>query len=159
MPQTIIKHKGYMDFQKLNKTIYTWFTNEDYRSHEKKHKYKGGGEAEYEIEFTGERKINEYVKFYLEVIIRAWEVKHVELTKEGQKIKTQYGRVHIIVKPSYDLDWQKRFKGNTFLQELQKFYHKYIIYKDINDKWEDALLFKSINLTRTIKEVFGHEGT
>ena len=158
LPQTLIKHKGYVQFPKLLKTISGWFSREGYKSHETKHKYKGGGEAEYEVDFKGEKKINEYVRYKIDVSIRAWEVKQVELTQEGQKIKTQYGRIHVAVSPSYDLDWQGRFGGNKFLQELQNFFHKYIIYRDINDKWVDDLLFKSIHLARNIKEEFGHEG-
>lgn len=159
MPNTIVKHKGYMNYPKLLRTIHNWFTNEEYKFYETKHKYTGGGEGKYEIEFKGERKINEYVKYHMMIVVRTWEVKQVEVVKEGHKTKTYYGRVHINIIPAYDLDWQGRFGGNRFLQELQKFYHTYIIYRDINDRWEDELMLKSVQFARVIKEEFGHEGS
>ncbi len=160
MPNTIIKHKGFMDFPLLVKTIRDWFIDEDYTFFETKHKYKKDQTgAEYEIEFKSRRNINEYVGYIFTIVLRAWAVRQVEIAKDGHKTKTYEGRVHIDIMPSYELDWQKRFGGNKFLQGLQDFYHKYIIYRDINDKWEDELLLKSVQLSRTIKETFGHEGT
>jgi len=159
MPNTIIKHKGLMNFPKVIETIREWLQNEDFTVDETKHKVKkDSAGSEYELEFSGDRKINEYVKYSFKVVIRAWGVKQVEITKEGQKTKTYDGRVHIDVIPSYELDWQKRFGGNKFIQSLQKFYETYIIYRDINDQWEDDLLLKSVELVRAVREVLGHEG-
>lgn len=159
MPNTIVKHKGLMNFPKVIESVRSWLVDEGYTVDEAKHKVKKDpAGSEYEIEFAADRKINEYVKYYFKVVIRAWGVRTVEITKEGQKTKTFDGRVHVEVFPQYELDWQGRFGGSKFLQGLQDFYHKYIIYRDINDEWEDNLLLKSVQLIRSIREVFGHEG-
>ncbi|MBI4016882.1 MAG: hypothetical protein HY363_04270 [Candidatus Aenigmarchaeota archaeon] len=158
MPNTIVKHKGLMDFPKLIETARSWLVDEGYTVDEVKHKVKkDSAGSEYEIELAAERKINEYVKYYFKLTIRAWGVRSIEVTKEGKKTKTFDGRVHLEVSPQYELDWQGRFGGSKFLQGLQDFYHKYIIYRDINDQWEDDLLLKGMQLVRTLKEVFGHE--
>ena len=105
----------------------------------------------------GDRKVNEYVKEIIEVAIRVWEMKDIEIIKDGQKIKTNEGKIAIEIGGNLSLDWQKRFKGNKFLQNLQDFFHKFIIRKDIGDQWEDNLLFKVMELTKLIQEKIGHE--
>lgn len=158
LPNTIIRHKGTMDYPLVIKTIRTWYDDEDYIVDEPTHKAKKSSDgSEYEIDFITKRRINEYIQYYLNVQVKAWEVKEIEIIKDGKKTKTWTGRINIDIMPSYDLDWQKRFGNNKFLQALQQFFHKYIIYRDINDKWEDDLMFKVVQLARTIREVLGHD--
>lgn len=84
--------------------------------------------------------------------MKAEEISEVEIVKEGQKIKTQKGRIKVTVHGTMNLDWQKRFAGNKFLQYIQDFYHRYIIKEKIEDVWQDHLMLKAVTLKSKIQE-------
>jgi len=151
---TNIKHKGYIDMASMNRAIRGWFLSEYYRFIESKHKYKA---AEREIEMTASRKLNEYVKYKIDVRIRAWDLRDVEIIQNGQKIKTQEGKVSIDIVGTMELDWMKRFGGNRFLQALQDFYHKFIIKREIGIVWIDHLDKKIAALRTVIQQQLGFE--
>lgn len=157
LPLTYVKWRGLFNYSELLQAIKSWFKSYDYHFEEPTHKWKTGDGYEAEIKFKGNRKVNEYVKYYLEVFLRTWDMKEVEVVKDGQKFKMYDGKVAIEISGKVEFDWQKRFGGNKFLQHLQDFFHKFIIRQDINEKWEDELLFKMMNLTKVIKEKLGHE--
>jgi len=153
-PVMFIKHKGYFDFDKLLKDIKSWFDDNDYDFFAPKHKHKPDEE---EVKFTGERKITGYIKFILTVAMRIWEFKEVEVIKEGRKVKTNYGRVALEFTPAYVLDYEERVKAGGILQELQKFYHKYVIKRKIEDYWEDELMRQASGLISVIKKDLKYE--
>lgn len=153
-PKTSIKHKGLFDRSKLIKTIQDWFGKHKYDFHAPKYKYRPD---EIELEFKGERKINPYVRFRMLVVVKGFEIKNVEVVKDGEKKKMQQGRLNVEISPEYDLDYKKRFGGNKFLQALQDFFHKYIIKRTIEEVWEDQLFMHQTSMIREIREVLGHE--
>ena len=71
--------------------------------------------------------------------------------------KMNQGRLAVEINPSYELDYNKRFGGNKFLQALQDFMHKYLIKKTISDVWEDELGMHQSDIVGAIKEVLGQE--
>lgn len=158
MPMRYVKFRGLFDYGELLLAIRHWFEEFDYRFEEPKHQWKVPPEgAEAEIKFKGERKINEYVKYYIEIFFRTFDMKEVEVVKDGQKMKLYDGKVIVELGGKLDLDWQNRFGGNKLLQGLQDFFHKFIIKQDIGQKWEDDLDMQIIDLTNRIKQVVGHE--
>jgi hypothetical protein len=153
-PVIYIKHKGNFSLSKLLQDIKSWFDNNHYEFHAPKHKHKAESE---DIKFFGERKITGYIKFYLTVEIRVWELREVEVIKDGEKVKTNHGRVAIDFIPSYKLDYDDRFGGSKWMQAIQDFYHKYIIKRKIEDYWEDELFLQAGNLIRVIKNALEYE--
>lgn len=147
-----IKFKGLMNLSEILKTIKSWLGDEYYTFYERKHNFKTTDSGtETEVEMEAKRKMNEYVRFVHKISLRTFDVKDVEVVKNGQKQQAQEGRLTVELKGTMDLDWQKRFKGNKFLQTLQDFYHKYIIRYEINEVWADELFRKSGELAKTIK--------
>jgi len=161
LPKTSIKHRGLFSLSGLLQDVRKWFELNDYEFHEPKHKYKvpTPAGAEMEIIMRGERKINEYLKYYVHIYFHIWEIKDVEMIRQGIKTKANDAKVLVEVFGEYELDWQGRFGGNKFLQELQSFYHKYVIKRTIQDWWEDNLFFKINALTKTIKNSLAFEET
>jgi len=153
-PKMFIKHKGYFDFNNLLQDIKSWFDENDYDFSAPKHKHKA---SEEEVKFEGERKITGYIKFVLTVAMRIWEFKEVEVIKEGKKVKANYGRVALEFTPAYVLDYEERIKKGGLLQELQDFYHKYIIKRKIEDYWEDELMRQASGLISVIKKDLNYE--
>jgi hypothetical protein len=153
MPQINIKHKGIFDLSEILQGIKGWFEGEYFKVHYPKHKLKQpAGGWEHEMEIYGERKMNEYVKFKITLFIRLYDIKDVEIIKDGKKIKTNSGRITVDISGEIELDFENRFGGSKFLQALQDFYHKYIIKQDIGDYWEDDIMLKMVNLGKLIRE-------
>ena len=84
-PVTYIRQKGYFDWADLLKSIRGWLKDEFYNVEETKHKHKPN---EQEVEMSGFRKLNEYVKYYFDIKIRTENVAIVELIKDGS-----YGKI------------------------------------------------------------------
>ncbi|OYT32724.1 hypothetical protein DRJ22_01385 [Candidatus Woesearchaeota archaeon] len=161
-PAIIIKHRGFFNLEKVLKTITNWFNEEDFEDFDitdYKYKIPSPAGAEYEIRMKGQKKVTGYVMFEIEVILWVYDLREVELIKDGEKIKTNEGRIIIEVFPVLILDWQKRFGGNKFLQRLQDFYHNYIIKYKIADYWDDMCLIKAGQLVKFVQESLSQEVT
>lgn len=158
MPLTFVKHRGLFSYAEFINGIRNWFRENNYEFHEPKHQWKAPPEGvEVEIRINGNRKVNEYVKYHINMFLKIYDMKDVEVVKDGQKVKMQDGKVTVEISGKLELDWQNRFGGNKFLQGLQDFLHQFIIKQDIGDHWEDDLLFKLMDLTRAIRTVLGQE--
>lgn len=158
MPTTYIKHKGFLDVSKLIQSVRGWFISNRYDFHFSKEKYAGPAtSAEQELELFGEREMTEYVKFKITLLMRIWDLKEVEVVKDGEKIKATTGRIAIELGGELILDYRKRFGGNKFLQGLQDFYHKYIIKATIEEVWEEGWFLHVVDLGKLIRKQFQHE--
>lgn len=158
MPTMYIKHKGFLDVSKLVQSIKSWFKENKYTLHFPTHKFAGPiGAAEQEIKMYGERKMTEYVKFKITILMRFWDLKEVEVIKDGKKIKACTGRVAIDIDGLMALDYLKRFGGNKLLQSLQDIYHRYIIRTTIENIWDDEIFIHLVGLGKLIREQFQHE--
>lgn len=160
MPVTTVKHRGFFDYETLMKAIRGWYSEEDFnRVDIPKYvqKYPTPTGTEFEVEFHGEKKVTEYVRYHIDVYIRVFNMRDVEIVQEGEKLRMQDGQVHVEVRPALELDWQKRFEGNRFLQALHDFYRNYIIRYKISDYWEDMTLILATKLVTRVKQTLGQE--
>ncbi len=163
-PVTLIKHRGFFDYSKLLQAIRKWYVDDDYdviNLPMYKQKFAGPTGVEHEFKIHGEKNVTEYVKFEMDVELRVYNMRDIEVIRDGKKIKTQDGQIQIAVQPKLVLDWQKRFKGpppwKKFLESLDDFYRNYIIKYKIVDYWDDLCLLKGSQLARLIKDTLGQE--
>ncbi len=159
-PPMIIKQRGFFNLEKVLKTITDWFREEDFEDFDitdYKYKIPSPAGAEYEIRIDGKKKVTGYVMYQIKVILWVFDLRDVELIKNGEKIKTNEGRISIEITPILVLDWQKRFEGSKFLQRLQDFYQNYIIRYKLSDYWEDMMLIKSGQLVKIVQGVLEQE--
>jgi len=159
-----IKHRGFFDFQDTVKTIQTFLRQRMYLAYDwpsYKYKIPSPAGAEYEIIVEGSKKVNEYVKFELHVFMRVFDMREVEIVRDGEKIKTNEGKVHIEISAGMDLDWQGRFSGKgvwgKFLEWLKDVYEKHIIKYKIGDYYEDLLFGEALDLKSELQSVLGQE--
>jgi hypothetical protein len=154
-----LKYVGILDLDGLFKTMYQWYNDYGYEFHEKtvKHKVPGPLGADQEIEWTGWRKINGYVKFWVDVYFHLWQLKDVEVIKEGKKVKLSRARMLIEFSGRVDLDYSNRFGGSRFLQALQDWYHKFVIKKEIDSIYTDQLYYRILKLYTVCKEYLDME--
>lgn len=154
-----IKFSGIFDMQNFMKTLRSWIVNQGFEFHEKGLKYKVPSPAGAEQEFAwwGWRKVNDYVKYHIDIFFHFWEVHDVEVVKDGKKQKLQSAKVQIEMTARYELDWSNRFGGSRFLQALADFYDKYIVRKDIETVYEDKLYYRLYRLHQLAKEYLEFE--
>ena len=153
----IIKYDGIFDLDKLYMVIQQWIIDQGFYFEEAtvKHKVPSPAGAEKDYDFTGWRKINEYVKFHIRAYIKAYTLKDIEVIKEGKKRKLTKARLKIYIMGEVELDYNDRFEKNRFLLSLRAFYHKYIIKEDegvIGGVWWDQLYYHVFKLHAIIKE-------
>jgi hypothetical protein len=150
----IIRYTGVFDYDKLYKSITKWFKLKGYDFQEKKYVHKG---KELEFEWYGEKKITEYYKYEVEVALFIWDFGNTEVVKDEQTITMQKGRVQVVIKGSYTLDYAQTWEGSKFTEKLRDIYHKYIIDKDIIFKIYTPLYKQVYSFYDEIRAVLGME--
>ncbi len=153
MPPFRIKYDGLIDWSSLYKLIYEWFTQRGYYFEEASLKHKiptpMGAEEEYKI--TGWRKTTSYMQEEINLHLHFFEMREVEVIKEGQKRNLVKARMIITFKGGVKTDYQERWSQTQFGQYLKTFYEKYIIKKDIETVWWDRLYYVIYKLHNEIK--------
>lgn len=164
MPVTLVKHRGFFDYSKLLQAIRQWYVDNEFDNFDigsYKQKFPTATGTEHEAEMSGSKRVTDYFKIKIEIFMRVYNLRDIEIIQDGKKLKLQEGQVQIEVRPAYDLDWQKKFQGKgkwgDFLKALQEFYHKYIIKYKIGDYWEDMVMMKAGELVNVIKDALGQE--
>ena len=163
-PVTLIKHRGFFNYSTLMQAIRKWYIDEDFdvlNLPSYKQKFPTPTGVEHEMKLHAEKNVTGYVRFHIDIFMRVYNMRDIEIIQDGKKLKLQDGQVQIEVIPKLELDWQKRFSGvgpwKKFLTALDEFYRNYIIKYKIVDYWEDMVLLKSGQLARVIKEALGQE--
>jgi len=158
----LLKYDGLFDLDNLYRLIQEWIVNQEFYFEEKtvKHKVPSPAGAEKDYDFHGWRNINEYAKFYIRVYIKIYNLKYIEVIKEGKKKKLTKAQLKIYIKGELELDYKNRFEKNKFLIALKKFYNKYILKEGegiIGGVWWDQLYYHIYKLHAVIKEYLDME--
>ena len=79
----MLRYKGVFDFDGLYKMMHAWLISKRYEFHETKYKDKVSTPFgnEIEVEWTGEKKINEFVKQKIVIEFHLWDFAEVEVIK------------------------------------------------------------------------------
>lgn len=154
-----IKHRGIFDMNGLFKTMRKWLFDQGYEMHEKsyKHKVPVPTGAEQEFEWWAWKRVNNYVKFHFEIFIRIYDLKQVEVIREGKKKTLTQGSLLMELAPSIEIDYQNRFGGSKLMQSLHDFYVKYVMNYPIDLKWGDEIYYRMLKLQTVIKEYLNFE--
>ena len=149
-----IKMNGIFDFKGLYHVMHDWFVDRGYYFEETlyKHKVPSPAGAEQTINWSGWKKVNEFVKYWIKLYIKVWDMKQLEVVKNGEKKILTKARLRIFFEGEIEFDYAKRFSGNKFLQSLQDIYLNYIIKKDLQNIYEDQLWYVIYKLHRVTKE-------
>jgi len=131
-----IKYIGAFDFDKLYKDMHDWFIANRYEFSEKEHSRKEKDTGYFiEVHWEGERKIDEYAKFVINVDISISEMNKVD--------QMDYGKMYISFSGALVLDYLNKWSAKPFSNFLLKVYNKYII-KDKINKYYFGKLFGDV---------------
>ena len=149
-----LRYVGTLDYEKFLSAIRKWYSVEGYEFHEMQYKHKVPSPAgmDQEMRWTGWKKMNPYVRYWVDVFFHAWDMKEVDMVEDGQRVKRMSCRLLVEFSGQVELDFTKRFAGSKFLQGLQDWYHKYIIRKEIENLWYDELYYKVLKIYSTAKK-------
>lgn len=154
MPTFTINYRGKADIDGVMALVYEWLNSRKFYYTERKYKHRPD---EKEIRIESELKITDYVRYFIEVEVRAMYLKPVDVEKDGKKSPGYEGNISIDVTGRWEADWQKRWGGSKFLQNLDFFFRKYIMHQDLEHWYEDNLLAMLNSLKAEIQRFIGLE--
>ncbi|MFT4311084.1 MAG: hypothetical protein ACMXX7_00490 [Candidatus Woesearchaeota archaeon] len=117
-----VKYKGVYEFEGFYRMMRDWFDRRKYDFTEKVYKSKRDGPGTYEAEFAleAEKKITEYAKYDIELLLKFINVQEREVKTENGIKKVTDGRVELrIIKATTTFDYQNKFKGSLFFGLLE----------------------------------------
>lgn len=120
----IITHKGIYDFEGLYQLLHRHLREKYYDISEPKYKDKSGGffGNEIEIKIKGEKKVTEFVKYY--VTLETWkiEMKEFDAKVDGTVKKVTDGRLKVVITDIIvEFDWQDKFKTGKLKRDAGEF--------------------------------------
>ncbi len=125
-PETIFKNRiiqrGLFDLKSLTEAIKDWFSTYKYTIQEKKNTSKGKDKGhEVQIAFSGEKKVDNYAKYIINIEIVGTELERVK--KEDKTLDK--GNLEIRMDANLQLDYKNKFGNKPFGKFLRNIYHKY----------------------------------
>ncbi len=136
-----------LDFDKFYKTLSSWFLKRHYFFQEKytKNKEKGGWGREIKLNWEGEREVDEYVKFSINILIDL-----EKFTEEGNNLR---GNLRITVISFLILDWKDQFQSKALKKKLFNIYNKFILKDKINNFYAAKLYDETEELVNYAKSL------
>ena len=123
-----IKQDGVFDLEACYKVLWRWFELNNYTFAEKEYQdIDEPGGKHTEISWYGEKKIDAYVKFVIEITFLILGINKVEIERGGMKVKTSKGSVEMRIS-SYLLKDDEDAWGKSSMQKTMRLlYDRYII--------------------------------
>ncbi len=148
----VIQYKGVVDFDKLYNRMISWFRDRKYDFYETLYKDKP---PELEIEWSANRKVDDFYKYQIDVSFHLFEIEKVEAVKNGETKQMISTRMWIRFEPTLIADWQDRWGENKFTEILLKFYLGYVAKRDLQLQYADPLWYITYQLHNIVKEELG----
>lgn len=148
-----LRYNGLFDFDGLYAAVVDWAKNYGYRWHETsyKHKVPSPKGAEDEMTWVLSKKVTEYIKYEMLILVHMWDLTEVEVEVSGKKKHLSNARIDIIIKPTLSYDWQGRLSGTKIADWLGKIYLKAYT-KDVESIYGDQLHYRVLNLHALMKK-------
>ena len=150
----IIRLRGNFNWIHMYRFARHWIEDQRFRYYEKRYKHKGD---EVEVEMRGDRKINSMFRYHVEVDFHVWDLKEVEVIEGTKTVKTNSGRIQIIIKGSVECDYSDRFKGGKLHETLGQWWFK-VMEKDIEVNHIDGLAYLLYSLHEKLKKLLNVTG-
>lgn len=118
----LIQFRGTYDYDGLMQLIRDYYARVKIdKLDEPKFKFKnGGGGAEVEFKFAGNRKVTHYIRVNLYVTGHMWDVKQEEMNVGGVAKKMTKGKLEITINGSFELDYAKGFNEKKALDNWMR---------------------------------------
>ena len=146
-----LKRRGPFDFKETYQFMYRWLTEEGYDVEEKKYEEKVAGESkDIEVNWVCEKKVSDYFKNEMKILIRVTGMKDVEVEKGGERVKMNQGTFTGKISGSLVKDWESTWEGNPLGKFLRGVYDKFVVEGRIKN-YEGKIAGDVDELTEQIK--------
>jgi hypothetical protein len=106
----------------------------------------------------GASDTNNYYRYVLDIFWHIMGVKDIEVMKQGQKFKTNFINLEIVLQSYLELDWMHEigqgWRDKPFLKGINEVFHKRIFKKEL-DKQKHNLYRETYRLQEVIKTFLG----
>ncbi len=149
-----VSYNGVYDYSKVYRNAVNWFKKHGYFFHEKTHieAVKSTGK-DHIINFIGERRVDDYVKYTINVEI--WTLRTVPIKGEKNLVN---GEIQFRFKGAMELDYKNTFE-KTFGKKLgpvfMKIYHRYFFKSRIWGKYAPGIYIETNDLIKNVKTNLG----
>ena len=159
LPTTRLVYTGIFDLDKLYKTLRTWFIERDYELVETqyKHKVPSPAGAEEDIRWSAWRKVTGIILFRINIYIKLYDMKAVEVVKEGSKQKMTKSRLMIEFEGVVEVDYSKKWGGSKFMDGLQRWFYTFVYREPIENVYQDELYYTVYKVYTVAKETLDME--
>ncbi len=153
-----VVHAGIFDFKSVYQFLYDWFTQYQYAVIEQKYSEKVKPEGkELEIRWLCLRKISDYFRFQIKLVIRITQMTSVEVVISGVKTKRNKGQIETKFISFLERDYESKWESNPISKFFRGIYDKYIIKSRI-EAYEDQLSTEVDEVIAQIKSYLALEG-
>ncbi len=153
MHRVRIRYKGVFNLDGLYKKMVLWFKRRHFEFQERLYKDKP---PELEIVWQARRRRTGYIMDVIDVHIHIFDMEPVEVIEKGVKKKLTHARMTITLLPTILTGYADIFghqKWNTnFHRKLMEFYNKYVLRRDLDLAYDDALYYELFALHAFIKD-------
>jgi len=134
-----IKYGGVFSFSDFYQFCYDWLKEETGLdiSEDKYTEILKGNLKDIDVKWTGVKKVTDYFKFEIGVEFQIRGLTEVEIEQGGAKVKTNQGKVKVIVTGTLIRDYDGKFEKDAIRKFLRSIYEKWIITSRINQLEED----------------------
>jgi hypothetical protein len=156
----IIQKVGIIDLDGLYKTMRRWFYDYKYYFEEPTSRVRPGSAAGIELEWIWKawRKINDYAKFNVRVYFYIWDVKDLEVIKDGEKVKLTKCRIMIEFDGDVEFDYSNVFEKTKIGRYLFNIYNNLILQHERQlAAWWDQHYYHLYKLQTITKEYLDME--
>lgn len=124
IPEILITKEAVINLKELYSLIKEWFVKKDYYLLEKEHHAKSGeGHKDLEIKLVGEKKVDDYTKFVIEVKIKGTNIKEVMLKKK----KSIEGAISIKLESYLMKDYEDIWEVRPLPKFFRGLYDKFVL--------------------------------
>ncbi|MBW2970749.1 hypothetical protein KY320_01160 [Candidatus Woesearchaeota archaeon] len=146
-----LSYEGLFDAAELYKMIDQFFWEKGYDKREIQNMEKVEQTGKYiELELQPYKKLSDYAKVIIRIYIRMFDVKEVEVEKDGQQIRLNQGRLNLIFDGFLETDYEGRWESKPMYVFMRTVFDKFI-YKTYTAKYESILTEEIHHLHSQIK--------
>ncbi len=148
-----INYEGLFSAKECYRLVDTFFEEKNYDKKEVLNTEKVEPSGKYvELEIEPYKKVSDYAKIVVRVRTKMFNVKEVEVEKDGHKLRLNQGKVAILIDGILQTDYENRWTNRPMWIFLRTIYDKFI-YKTYIDQFDNMVL-RDVNQLHTQLKAF-----
>lgn len=146
-----LEHSGIFDFKGFYSYAHSWLKEERYGVVEEKYSEKvSGNTRDISVQWAGSKMLSDYFKVEIEVKFDVSKLSDVEVEIDGERKKSNKGKISIEIKGVLVLDPKGKWDNSEFWRFMRDVYNKYVVPARVENK-RDGIKKTVKNLKEELK--------